>query len=369
MDDFFRQDPDEPGSATGEAETTIAPAAGARSRKPRPPVNPNDRRQLMIRRGIAIGVGVVIFILLVLGVRSCLDARSDRALEEYAGNVTQIVDETNTLGETMFETIGSPGDLSITDFTGEIETDRNAMDGFLTRVEKLDTPGGMEAPQRSLELGYQIRADAMGVIAAKMPTALGDEGSEKAVREIAGAIDALEAADVIFNRVTRHQIDGEIESSGADAPEQPRAQFVPGGEDWTDPDTISDALATVGGGTPEADDSGIHGTGISSVSIGGVALDEAVDNTVPAGTDPTVEVSVQNQGEGEESDISVTVSTDAGDSGEGTIDTLGIGETGVATISLESAPTGSVTLTVEVDAVPGESLLDNNEATYTVTFE
>lgn len=370
MDDFFNSDPDDADLGRREAPTTVSPATGQpRARRPRPPENPTEKRQLLIRRAIAVGVGVLVFILIVLGIRSCLDARSNRALEDYASNVTQIVDETNALGETTFETIEDPGDLSITDFTGEMETDRNAMDGFLSRVERLDVPGDMKTAQRSLLLAYQLRTDAMGVIASKMPTALGDEGSEDAVAAIAGAVGVLDAADVLFNRVTRHQIDGQIEASGADIPDQPRAQFVPGGADWTSPETISDALATVGGGTAEADDTAIHGTGISSVAIGGVALDPTVDNTVPAGTDPTVEVSVQNQGGAEESDITVTVSTDTGESGEGSITTLGVGETGIATISLDAAPTGQTTLTVSVDGVPGESLLDNNEATYTVTFE
>ncbi len=105
------------------------------------------------------------------------------------------------------------------------------------------------------------------------------------------------------------------------------------------------------------------------MAIGGVALDSSVDNIIPAGTDPTVEVSVTNQGEAEESDISVTASLGDGSSGEGTITTLAVGETGVATITFDSSPSGQTELTISVAAVPGETLLDNNEATYTVTFE
>jgi hypothetical protein len=63
MDDFFNPDPDEPGTRAREAETTISPAArGERLRKPRAPVNPEERKQLIVRRAIAIGVGIVLFI-------------------------------------------------------------------------------------------------------------------------------------------------------------------------------------------------------------------------------------------------------------------------------------------------------------------
>jgi len=47
----------------------------------------------MLRRGLALGAGLVVLILIVLGVRGCLNARQHRALSDYANNVTQIVEE------------------------------------------------------------------------------------------------------------------------------------------------------------------------------------------------------------------------------------------------------------------------------------
>ena len=90
---------------------------------------------------------------------------------------------------------------------------------------------------------------------------------------------------------------------------------------------------------------------------------------IPAGTEPVVDVEVQNQGESDESDITVSAAVDGGSGLEQSIPSLGIGETGTASILLTPAPTGEVTLDVSVDGVPGEKVLDNNEATYTVTFE
>ena len=40
-----------------------------------------------------------------------------------------------------------------------------------------------------------------------------------------------------------------------------------------------------------------------------------------------------------------------------------------STIPLTPAPQGSVTLDVEVQPVAGEEVSDNNDASYTVTFE
>ena len=51
------------------------------------------------------------------------------------------------------------------------------------------------------------------------------------------------------------------------------------------------------------------------------------------------------------------------------ISSIAPGETQTVTIPLTPAPTGQVTLDVEVEAVPGEQVTDNNKASYTVTFQ
>jgi hypothetical protein len=323
----------------------------------------------MIRRALALGAGLLILFLLVLGARGCLDARKNRSLEDYSSNVTQIVDETNTLGKSFFGLLDDPGALSVTEFTGEIESDRGAMDGFLSRVEKLSVPGDMESAQQSLKLVYQLRANAMGTIADRMSTALGNEGSEQAIKAIAAEMQTLSATDVLYNQVTRHEVDNAILNNGANAPEVPRSTFVPDPVFWGDPANITSALSAIGGGTTTDATTGIHGTGLGTVSIGGVPLDPTVSTVIPAGTEPVVDVEVQNQGESDESDITVSAAVDGGSALEQSIPTLAVGETGTASILLTPAPTGEVTIDVSVAGVPGEKVLDNNEATYSVTFE
>ena len=138
---------------------------------------------------------------------------------------------------------------------------------------------------------------------------------------------------------------------------------------WVDPAEVEDALNGVTGDTSEATDGGVHGTGLESTVIGATTLDPAAPVTIPAGTEPSVVVSVMNQGDSDESDVEVTVSVDGSDALTGSIDTLAAGETGQATVLLTPAPTGEVQLDVSVTGVDGEAVLDNNEASYTVTFE
>ena len=69
-----------------------------------------------------------------------------------------------------------------------------------------------------------------------------------------------------------------------------------------------------------------------------------------------------------ENDVTVSVSVDGGSALEQSIPEIAAGATGTASIPLTPAPSGQVTLDVVVDAVPGESITTNNEASYTVDF-
>lgn len=333
-----------------------------------------DKQQLLIRRGIALGAGLLVLILLVFGAKGCLDARKNRALEDYANSVTQIVNETNALGKSFLGRLADPGELSVTEFNSEIQSDRSAMDGFLSRVEKLDTPGDMSNAQDTLTLVYQLRSSAMNEISEKMSTATGDEGADRARRQIAAQMEVLSAADVLYNRVARHEIDNTIESNGANAPLMPRSTFMENPSDWISVDAINDALDGVSGtpGTEDPGDDLTHGTGIdpaSSVIVNGTTLSPDTTTVIPAGTEaPAVEVTVQNQGEADETDVTVSVSVDGGSALEQSIPEIAAGATGTATIPLTPAPSGQVTIDVAVEAVPGESVTTNNEASYTVDF-
>lgn len=324
----------------------------------------------MARRAIALGVGLVVLILLVFGAKGCLDARKNRSLEDYSGNVTQIVNETNTLSKSFFGLLDDPSQLSVTDFTSEVESDRSAMDGFLSRVDKLNTPGDMKSAQSTLQLVYELRASAMEKISAKMSTALGDEGKEAATKVIAAQMQTLVAADVLYNQVTRHQIDNTLDANGASNPGMPRSQFVPDPTKWLNPDSVGTALGAVDGGTTATSDpNGTHGTGLSSVTIGAITLDAAATTTIPAGTAPTVTVAVENQGTSDESSITVGVAVNGGTPIEQTIDSIAAGATETVDIPLTPAPSGSTTLDVDIAGVTGEAVLENNTGSFTVDFQ
>jgi hypothetical protein len=345
-------------------EDSPATRPGRRARPRRRP----ERQQILLRRGLALGGGLLVLILLVLGVKGCLDARARRALSDYARDVSQIVDETQTTSKTFFDKLSDPGGLSVTEFVNQVSADRSAMDNYASRIDALGAPGDMSHAQSSLELVYELRSSAMNEIADEMSTALGDVGSERARAGITRQMRKLLASDELYAAVSRPEIDGVLAANGIDGSDVPKSVFLPDETRWLDEDEVSAALDSVTGSSTSGT-SGVHGLGLIGTSVNGVELSpETTTGVVSEGT-PEVEVTVQNQGGSTENGISVSVTVSGGSTLQGTIDSIGAGEEETVSIPLTGAPSGEATLEVKVDTVPGEQISENNEASYTIAFE
>jgi hypothetical protein len=320
----------------------------------------------MLRRALALGGGLLLLIVLVLGVKGCLDARANRELSDYARNVAQIVQETEQTSKDFFKKLEDPGNASVTDFIAEVNADRSAMDNYRTRIDDLGAPGDMGRAQSNLELVYQLRAGAMDEIAEKMDDALGDAGAEKAMAAIAKQMQKLLASDVIYETVVRPEVDGVLADNGVSGSDLPESSILPD-EKWLDESTVSDALGAISCNSGSAAP-GVHGLGLIGVSVNGTELVEGVAGTIAGEEGVEVEVTVQNQGESTENGVSVSVTVE-GNTLKGEIDELAAGEEGTATIPLTPTPSGEVTLDVEAEPVDGEQVTENNEATYSLLIE
>jgi hypothetical protein len=334
-------------------------------RRERPRRRP-ERQQIMLRRGLALGGALILLILIVLGIKGCLDARAESELSDYARKVSEIVEGTEQTSKHFFGKLESSSGLSVTDFVNEVNADRSAMDGYRSRVESLGAPGDMSSAQKNLELTYELRASAMDEIAEKMPTALGEAGAERAVGAIAKQMQKLLASDVVYEQVVRPEIDGVLAANGISGSDVPKSSVLPS-EKWLEEKTVSDALGSISGNSGAATP-GVHGLGLIGVSVNGTELVEGGAASVSGEEGVEVEVTVQNQGESTENGITVAVTVE-GNTLTGEIDELAAGEEGTATIPLTPVPKGEVTLEVEAEPVPGETVTENNEATYTLLVE
>ncbi len=321
----------------------------------------------MLRRALALGGGLIVLILIVLGVKGCLDARAHRALTDYARNVEQIVNSTDQTSKDFFDKLEDPGNLSVTEFTAQVNADRSAMDSYASRVEGLSAPGELGHAQSTLELVYELRRSAMDEIAAKMSTALGREGAARATVVISRQMQKLLASDVLYETIVRPEIDHELEANGVEGGEVPKSSVLPN-EEWLQESKVSAALSAVSGSTGAATP-GVHGIELTGVSINGTELSSEGANAVAVEEAAEVEVSIENQGESTENGVQVAVSVNGGNTLEGTIEQVAAGEIGTTTIPLTPTPEGEATVEVKAGPVPGEHITENNEATYAVVFE
>jgi len=321
----------------------------------------------MVRRGIALAAGLLILILLVLGVRGCLNARKERSLRDYARDVSQIAAETDQTSQSFFGRLNDPGTLSTQEFLDAVNADRNAVDALLSRVEGLDAPGDMERGQNALELVYQLRSNALTQTANLLPTATGDAGRDQAIIDVALQMRLLLASDVIYENVVAPEVNQVLADNDIADSDLTESQFLADGITWLQNDALDDALSGVSG-VEEAATPGLHGTELVSVAINGAALQEGVTTTLEAGSEPVVEAQVTNGGDSEESGVEVVVTPGDGEPATADIPLIAPGATETVTIPLTPAPTGEVTIDVEVQAVPGEEKTDNNVGSFLVDF-
>jgi hypothetical protein len=327
----------------------------------------------MVRRVIALGVAVLILILILLGIRGCLNARKERGFENYVSDLTAIVAESNQLSSEFFSRLDEPPqNLDELGIEAEIATDRGAAEGLLQRVEGLDTPDELADAQDQLELAFTLRRDGLAGIADDISTALGDEGRDEAIERITGDMEAFLASDVLYRRaqgdirdvLTEENIAGQV----------PDSEFLPQPHElWLDDLALGTALTTF------ATDAGLGGQGVRGLELIGTQIDRTTltagsENTVELGNEPPeLTAEVQNGGEVAESDVVVSYTlSGAGASleGEGTITRLQAQGIDQVTIPFETEPERDVAYTLEVEVFPvvGEEIFDNNVLTYTVTF-
>jgi hypothetical protein len=331
---------------------------------------------MMVRRTIAVGGGVLALILLVLFVRGCLDARQERAIEDYADNATVLVRDSNGQSQELFDLLqGSGGPDRAVDAQNTVNGFRVQSAAIVDRARDLDVPDEVSQAHGYLLEALEFRRDGLARIADDLPDALGDESRRQGSEGVARQMQVFLASDVIYAGRFRPALAEALEEQDLSGVQVPESAFIPDIE-WLQPDRVASAITQLRTGASADDDSatgGLHGNGLVGVTLGGVALVPGAPATVSLSDDLTLEIQAANQGDSTETDVTVRATVgEGGDAieAEGVIDTIAAGETKSVSIPLdERPPTGqNVQIRVEVEPVPGEEKTDNNAQTYSVIF-
>jgi len=316
----------------------------------------------------------VILILVVLGIKGCLDARKTRSFENYVSDLNAITAQTSQLSGDFFGKLSDPGTDSAIEFKSEIQTDRGTAENLSSRVDALDAPGELSSAQNELELAYQLRDQALTGISNEMSTALGNPGPQrnKAISSIASYMQYFLASDVLYKQA-QGQIDTELQNQGIDE-KAPASVFMGDPTRWLDSLQVSTALSAIS--SSNATSKGSHGVAIvqTTVKPGDVVLSPDTPATISGGTSGAqLNVQVSNQGSVDEKGVGVSFSLTGGPQtiqGTGTIGSISAGSTSTIALPIHPSPPRNTPLTLEVtvNPVPGEQITTNNRFTYQLTF-
>lgn len=328
----------------------------------------------MVRRLIAGGAAVVVLILLILGVRGCLNARKERSLKDYTRDVSALVGESNQLSDNLFGLLADPGDQGEVAIENAFNQFRNQSAQLVERLQATDTPEEMAGAQRFLTETFEFRRDGLAAIANALPTALAPQDRRESTDDIAAQMQAFLASDVIYSTRAKPSIEAVLADEGLAGEERvPDSVFLPD-ISWLDPTTVADRISRIStGGGGGAAAPGLHGNGLGTVTLGGTALAAGGSGTITLSDDLAFDVQVQNQGENTETDVTVRVTVGEGGDAielEEQLPEIAAGETQTVTLPLEERPpTGEqVAIAVEVEAVPGEEKTDNNVGEFSAIF-
>jgi hypothetical protein len=351
-------------------EEELAPPPGGT----RPPSRrgPDRQRQILVRRALGIGAIIVVLILIILGVKGCLDARKTRGFENYVSDLRAITAQTNQLSGDFFGKLSDPGTASPLEFEAEIATDRGTAENLTSRVDSLDTPGELSDAQNELQLAYSLRAQALSGISTQVSKALGNPGPERteAITSITDYMQYFLASDVLYTQA-QDQIDTELSDQGIDQ-KAPASVFMTDPSRWLDPLQVASALSAVSSKNVTA---GAHGTSIvqTIAKPGSVVLSTDTPTTITGSGAPEIDVDVSNEGSANEKGVGVSYSLTGGPQtieGTTTIATIAAGGVQTAELPIHPQPERNVELTLEVTVlpVPGETITTNNRSTYQITF-
>ncbi len=329
----------------------------------------------MVRRSIAAGAGLLVFLLLLFAFKGCLDSRKEQSFQDYVSEVRALVDESDRQGESLFTLLSDPGAAgSEVEVQNQLNAFRNEADQFVERAQDLDHPDELDGAQADLIEVLRFRRDGVGIIADQVPVLLTDRGDrEQATEAIAGGMQFFLTSDVIFDSRFVPAVEAGLEEQEIQEAELESGYLAD--IEFLQPDAVAERVGA-GGGAERSDEEaapGLHGNGLGAVTLGGLELVPGGQVTVPLGEDLSFDVQVANQGENTETDVQVNVTVGAGGDAialDSVLDEIAAGETKSVQIPFSEAPPTSqiVPITVEIEAVPGEEKTDNNQGEFSATF-
>jgi hypothetical protein len=366
--DFFEE------RVTEEApRSRLRPGRGAGG-PPRRPTRTGGGLTPLLRLGGLVAVAIIVVIVLISVVQSCRGNAEADTYREYMTSLQAIADDSAQVGARLSEALTTPG-IRLPALRDRLNTLAQQQEQDVARAQELSPPGRLRLQHQQAVEALQFRVSGLRRLENAFQAAEQRSPGE-AGEHLAEQMRRLVASDVIWADQFMEpamQILREREILGVQVPASVFLENVDLASQrvmtlqW---ERLQGAAAT--GGTP----TGLHGNALIEVRAmpSGQVLTPGEENIVVASADLAFVAIVENSGNAQEVRVRVTLELDQDPRPirrEQVIDLINPGERE----TVRFADLGQIVqfqqqmeMRVEVAAVPGEANLDNNRATYTVTF-
>jgi hypothetical protein len=354
-----------------DAEVTQVSAPAPRPRRRR------NRTRLRIQRlVIALVALFVIVFVLALVIRSCEQNAKESSYRTYFAEVQQVQsDAADKVGKPIALLLSDPTRYGRDQLVAELNTLVQTQTEITQRTERISPPGKLKDLHTILVQGQLVRLAGVEQVRAGLLAALAGKNKTVTARQLAALSGYFTGPDVYYNELFYRQAQKAMADDGVSNVAVPTVSFFSHSSVFT-ASALQAALATISSSTKLT---GVHGVGLGGVAIRSngktTTLAAGVSTHFVASIGVQVLVVVDNQGSSPEGNVTVKATM----SGPGfsapqtfatSIPNIPVHGKGTATITGWQIPSGamtkSVTLAVMAGPVPGEKVLTNNHATFTI---
>jgi CARDB len=367
--DFFD---DEPATREAASRVRLPRRAGLPRRRVGPPRGVGPLARLLA--AVLIFVALILFFALVI--QSCASASKHDAYAHYMQDVGKLAAQSSANGKSLANVLTTPG-LSVAQIETRLRGIADLEQQNVSAAEGLNPPGRLRDENLHVIEALELRVSGVQGLASTFQKTASSKNTTADSELLAAQAERLTASDVVWDDLFKALAVAQLQHDGISGVSVPESHFV------SSPDLITShsmalVLQRIRGAATGAPTPGLHGTNIGTVTAepGGQVLSASSLTTVTATTDLAFAVVVQNGGDSQEVQIPVTLTIDRPQAQGGpivktqTISVINPGESKTLTFgNLGQVPFASQTqVRVDVKAVPGETNVSNNTATYQVIF-
>jgi hypothetical protein len=320
-----------------------------------------------------VAILVALFVFFGLVIQSCASTSKHDRYANYMDKMRTIAVSSQANGNAVANALITPGAKAV-DLAAKLNSIAQQERQNVSNAQALDAPGPLRDENEHAVEALQLRVSGTEGLARTF-AANPDSKTKGEAALLAEQADRLLASDVVWDDLFRVPSAAVLKQEGVSGVVPPESNFVTN-RDLTTERSMALLLTrlrgtTTSGGTP----TGLHGTNIVSTKVlpGGQTLSETTTNTVVATTGLAFVVEIADSGDSQEVGIKVTLTIQKP---QGAIvktkilQLINPGQTKSVTFTdLGQVPFAQkTTVSVDVQAVPGEHNTSNNKASYPVIF-